>query len=136
MNIKIGIEILVDEKKITIEDLTLKAVFPPHYYNTNLSVSEGDLEFYTGETQSSILTWHVGTINGGYSKIPYLKGNITHNGNYQPDSNVIIISTKIDHYSVLGNRVIKLNILKNKSDSNPFKGGKCSSLISNLEVIF
>ena len=130
-NVAISIQIEPVQVKDTyhiIEDIKIKLKFPNSYTNSNLSVNVGDFEFCQNQ---KIANWTIQKIDK--DSLPTLKGNL----NTEEVSPIILtLSCKIDKYSISGGSVSKVVISKNPKKLNVYKGGKNSTYIKNLEIIF
>ena len=113
----------------------MQIVFPDKYYNSSLSVSEGDMIFKNDNVnKTSVLTWEIKKIL--LTSFPILKGNISHEKEFVKNSNILIVNCNILNYSITGFSITSFNVLKDKENINPFKGALVCSKIRNMEIIF
>lgn len=129
MSLNTVFEITAEEdKKLTIENFELKIYLPQECINSSISVSEGDFEF-----NSSWLIWTIKKVKS--LKELVLKGNIATTEPFASKS-TLILNCELSNYSALGNRISKLNILKDKENAAPYKGGMNTTIIQNLQLTF
>lgn len=130
----------LQQSSITIEDIVIKINFPEKYYNSNIIASEGDFQFINNKLEkNSIILWEIKNIKLHLNKentLPYLKGNISHENEFKSESNSLTLSCKLSNYSATGFSITKMNVIKDKNNLQPFKGGMLHTNINNLEIIF
>jgi hypothetical protein len=128
-SINISLELIsVKEQYYPMEDIKLKLNFHNSYTNTNLSVTSGDFEF-SNKTKTAI--WSIAKLDKDSNCV--LKGSLNSDGG---EPIVLSLSGRIDKYSVTGGSVTKVVISKNPKNINIYKGGKNTTVIKNLEIIF
>lgn len=120
----------------------MKIFLPENFYNSNLSVSDGELYFYNDSiNKCTCIHWEIKKFSFALSgnkevNLPVLKGNISYEGLFVSDSNLISLNCRITNFSVTGFSVSKVNVTKDKNNVQPFKGVMLSSNIKNLEIMF
>lgn len=126
----------VTTKSISIDDFLIRIHLTGKFFNSSLNVNEGDLQFsYDDDNETSFLTWEIKKIN--FDKdLPYMKGNLSFEGDFEKESNVLTMSGRIPNYSATKSSITKVNIIKDEHKISPFKGGLLTTNIKNLEIIF
>ncbi len=130
-NVSISVQIEPVQVKDThhiIEDIKIKVKFPNSYSNSNLSVNQGDFEFC--QTQK-IAIWNIQKIEK--DTIPTIKGNLITD---EVSPIILTLSCKIDKFSISGGSVSKVVISKNPKKLSVYKGGKNTTYVKDLEIIF
>lgn len=131
MSVSVQFELVqVKEAFAPIEDINLKVYFPQSSQNSNLSVNLGEFEFNAKE---SVGYWTIPKFDKG-GVTATLKGNLFTES--QNPSCVLQLSCKIEKFSVTGGGITKVNISKNPKNLSFYKGGRNTTYISNLEMIF
>lgn len=131
-----------------MEDVKIKVFFPPNFQNSNLSVNTGEFEFSPNNSNEKFAWWNINRIEKETAAA--LKGNLvinqqekisaknkeTGNNSNNTLSCVLIMSCKIEKFSLSGGKVSKVFISKNPKKLNVYKGEKTSTIIKNLEIVF
>jgi hypothetical protein len=135
-NFSLNLQLELDSVREThypLEDVEIRICFPEGFQNSNLSVNLGDFEFKGQNSDAVTAKWMISKLDKGTSAI--LKGNLI--GENTGFSNcILLLSCKIDKFSISGGSVTKGTITRNPKNLDISKKSRNYTLLKNLEIIF
>jgi hypothetical protein len=135
-NFSLNLQVELDQVKELIypmEDVEIRIFFPEGFQNSNLSVNVGDFEFSGSKSDKVSAKWMISKLEKGNSAI--LKGNLIGENNGFSNC-VMLLSCKIDKFSISGGSVTKGTITKNPKNMDISKKSRNFTIVKNLEIIF